>query len=408
MSTLIVVLPLDTPGAATPLEYVLSADGRTVTSHAQAVAALLPAARETVAVVPAQLLSWHRVELPKGSLSRGAAGTPRLRALLEGLLEDRLLDEPASLHFALETGAQAQAPAWVASCGRAWLRACLELLESARRPAARIVPEITPGEEQIQVIGAPEAPWLAYSGARGVSVLPLSAAALDWALAQTGAPDEAALLAEPPLVQQVEGLSRRQVALRSGAERWLLASASSWDLAQFDLTSSDRRRAMQTALRRFGAVARGRPWRAARWGLGLLVAAHLIGVNAWAWKESTQLADKRAAVRGVLTGSFPSVRVVVDAPTQMAREVDLLRQSAGAYSQRDLEAMLGALGTALPPDQSLQGIEFGNGEARLLGIATDPDATAALNGKLRAHGLVAQGDGDRLVLRPLPASGATP
>jgi general secretion pathway protein L len=165
---------------------------------------------------------------------------------------------------------------------------------------------------------------------------------------------------------------------------------------------------MQTALRRFGAVARGRPWRAARWGLGLLVAAHLVGVNAWAWKESTQLADKRAAVRGVLTGSFPSVRVVVDAPTQMAREVDLLRQSAGAYSQRDLEAMLGALGTALPPDQSLQGIEFGNGEARLVGIATDPDATAALNGKLRAHGLVAQGDGDRLVLRPLPASGATP
>ncbi|HVR48750.1 MAG TPA: type II secretion system protein GspL, partial [Pseudorhodoferax sp.] len=247
MSTLIVVLPLDTPGAATPLEYVLSADGRTVTSHAQAVAALLPAARETVAVVPAQLLSWHRVELPKGSLARGAAGTPRLRALLEGLLEDRLLDEPASLHFALEAGAQAQAPAWVASCGRAWLRACMELLESARHPAARIVPEITPGEEQIQVIGAPEAPWLAYSGARGVSVLPLSAAALDWALAQTGAPDEAALLAEPALVQQVEALGQRQVGLRSGAERWLLANASNWDLAQFDLTSSDRRRAMQTA-----------------------------------------------------------------------------------------------------------------------------------------------------------------
>lgn len=408
MSTLIVVLPLDTPGAATPLEYVLSADGRTVTSHAHAVAALLPAARETVALVPAQLLSWHRVELPKGSLARGAAGTPRLRALLEGLLEDRLLDDPASLHFALESGAQAQAPAWVASCGRAWLRACLELLESGRRPAVRIVPELAPGEEQIQVIGAPEAPWLAYSGAKGVSVLPLTAPALDWALAQTGAPDDVPLLAEPALVQQVEGLGTRQVALRSGTERWLLAQAGGWDLAQFDLTSSDRRRAMQTALRRFAVVARGRPWRAARWGLGLLVVAHLVGVNAWAWKESTQLADKRATVRGMLTGSFPSVRVVVDAPTQMAREVELLRQSAGAYGQRDLEAMLGALGTALPPGQALQGIEFGNGEARLLGLATDPDATAALNAKLRAHGLVAQGDGDRLVLRPLPAAGATP
>ncbi|KQP48595.1 type II secretion system protein GspL [Pseudorhodoferax sp. Leaf274] len=408
MSTLIVVLPLDTPGAATPLEYVLSADGRSVSGHAHAIAALLPAARETVALVPAQALSWHRVELPKGALARGATGTPRLRALLEGLLEDRLLDDPAAVHFGLEAGARAQAPAWVATCDRAWLRAGLDLLEAARRPAARIVPELAPGAEQIEVLGTPEAPWLAYSGAQGVSVLPLAPPALDWALAQAGSAEEVPVLADPALAQQAEQSGARQVQLRPATERWLQAGAGSWDLAQFDLASSDRRRAVQGTLRRVAAIARGPQWRAARWGLGLLVAAHLVGVNAWAWKESTELADKRAAVRGVLSSSFPSVRVVVDAPVQMAREVELLRQAAGAYGPRDLETMLGALGATLPPGQVPQAVEFGNGEARLRGLAANPEAIAALNGRLRAHGLLAQSEGDRLLLRPLPASGATP
>jgi general secretion pathway protein L len=110
----------------------------------------------------------------------------------------------------------------------------------------------------------------------------------------------------------------------------------------------------------------------------------------------------------VLSSSFPSVRVVVDAPVQMAREVELLRQASGAYGPRDLEAMLGALGATLPPGQVPQAIEFGNAEARLRGLATNPEALAALNGRLRAHGLAAQAEGDRLLLRPLPASGATP
>lgn len=408
MSTLIVVLPLDTPGAATPLEYVLSADGRTAASHAHAVATLLPAARETIALVPAQALSWHRVELPKGSLSRGAAGTPRLRALLEGVLEDRLLDDPAAVHFALEAGARAQAPAWVATCDRAWLRASLDLLESARRPAARIVPEMAPGAEQIQILGTPESAWLAYGGPQGVSVLPLATPALEWALAQASGTEPVPVHAEPALAQLAEELGASQVHLQVSAERWLQAGAGSWDLAQFDLASSDRRRAVQGTLRRVTAIARAPQWRAARWGLGVLVAAHLVGVNAWAWKESTALADKRAAVRGVLSSSFPAVRVVVDAPVQMTREVELLRQSAGAYGPRDLEAMLGALGASLAPGQVPQAVEFGNGEARLRGLPLNADAIAALNGKLRNHGLAAQSEGERLLLRPLPVSGATP
>src|SRR3954469_19457125 len=110
MSTLIVLLPLlplESLGAATPYDYVLSDDDRTPTQHDRAAASLLPSGSgvtEVVAVVPAQALSWHRVELPKGSLGRASlggkgsgrsagSGTPRLRAMLDGLLEDRLLEE---------------------------------------------------------------------------------------------------------------------------------------------------------------------------------------------------------------------------------------------------------------------------------------------------------------------------
>ena len=52
--------------------------------------------------MPAAALSWHQVTLPQGSMS----GAVRLRSVLNGLLEDRLLDDPESLHFALEPGAR--------------------------------------------------------------------------------------------------------------------------------------------------------------------------------------------------------------------------------------------------------------------------------------------------------------
>lgn len=101
MSALIVLLPPDPGSASAEYEYVVTTDGVAADSHGSAQAALLPLPRrggtEVVAVVPAAKLSWHRVVLPKGS----TAASPRLRSVLEGLLEDQLLDEPEALHFAL-------------------------------------------------------------------------------------------------------------------------------------------------------------------------------------------------------------------------------------------------------------------------------------------------------------------
>ena len=144
MSSLYVLIPPDPARADSDFPYVLSPDGRAVAAHASATAARLPAATgaaaEVVVVLPAEALSWHRVQLPKGV----GPGSSRLRPVLEGLLEDHLLDEPEALHFALAPQPRPGEPVWVAVCQRAWLRACLNALEAAGRPVSRVVPEIAP------------------------------------------------------------------------------------------------------------------------------------------------------------------------------------------------------------------------------------------------------------------------
>ena len=124
MTSLILVLPLLPAGPATPYDYAISIDGETVSNHGSVPLALFPPAAsgaEVVALVPAQALSWHQVTLPRGTLGRAwlsDGSSPRLRNVLVGLLEERLLDEPAQLHFALAPLARDDAPVWVAACDR--------------------------------------------------------------------------------------------------------------------------------------------------------------------------------------------------------------------------------------------------------------------------------------------------
>ena len=114
MSTLLISLPL-APGldggasSAPSYSYALSLNGQTITQQGSTTAGLLPQpgrTGEVVAVVPAAMLSWQRVSLPQGV----GPGSPRLRAVLEGVLEESVLDDPAQLHFALQPDA-AHAPA---------------------------------------------------------------------------------------------------------------------------------------------------------------------------------------------------------------------------------------------------------------------------------------------------------
>ena len=419
MSTLILFLPPARPGPATEYSYTLTTDGHTALRHATAPAALLPEPTrpggEVVAVVPARALSWQKVPLPPGLPVGTGPQAPRLRAALEGLLEDRLLDDAAQLHFALQPGARAGEPAWVAVCDRAWLRENLQALEAAGRRVARVVPEFAPGptgsgRPELCALGTPEDACVVVTGHGidpSVAVLPLSPMALT--LARAGLPpppaagdaedDALVVRAEPAVAALAERALGQRVALHTASQRALEAARGDWDLAQFDLASTGRTRALRQVGSVASALINAPQWRAARWGAGALVAAHLVGLNAWAWQERQSLQAKQAAVRSTLTQTFPKVQVVVDAPVQMERELAQLRQAAGSVSQRDLEPLLAAAGSALPDGRLPTAIEYTPGELRLRGIALNPDDEPALAARLQAAGYRVRQDDGSLLLR---------
>lgn len=398
MSALIVLLPLQPASPSAEFEYAVTADGSALESHGSAPAAVLPrparAGTEVVAVVPASVLSWHRLELPKGT----AAGSPRLRAVLDGLLEDQLLDEPENLHFALPPQARPGAPLWVAACDRAWLRGALAVLEAAQRQVTRIVPEFAPeGETALYAIGDPQHPLLVAAGGSGVMTLPLTAQVLPLL---PELPASTRLVAEPAVAALAEQILRHQPQLQQAPQRWVHAAQSPWDLAQFEFSSSGRTRALKKLGTAWADVVRAPQWRAARWGAGLLVALNLLGLNAWALRERSVQSQKREAIAQTLTQTFPQVKVVVDAPVQMDKEVAALRQSAGAVSGRDLEAMLGALAKSLPSPRAISALEFNGSELRVRGLGVAPPEAQTLAASLKGQGYRMTPQGDTLVIAP--------
>ncbi len=415
MSTLIICLPLAASGATAGYDYALSPDGRSLGVHSSAPLALLPTpARggEVVAVVPASLMSWHRVELPKGV----GPGSTRLKPILEGLLEDRLLDDAARLHLALAPGADADGSIWVAACDRQWLASHLHALEAAQRPVGRVVPEFAPsnGAMRLYALDEPGFPQLVITGqnAGGVLRLPLSASASEMipALPEGTPADDAEVmvLAEPGVAAVAEHTLHCKVSLLTRPQRWLDSARSPWDLAQFDLVSSSRTRTVKRLSGIGRELLQSPTWRPARWGMVTLLLANLVGLNAWAWREQSALDVTRASMRTLLTQAFPQVRVVVDAPLQMEREVAALRQATGASSERDLETMLAAAGMALPAGRVPGGIEFSAGEAKLKGLQLSPQEASSLSLQLKNIGYAARVEGGTAVIRPDVPSGLAP
>ena len=415
MSTLIICLPLAASGATTGYDYALSPDGRSLGVHSSAPLALLPTpARggEVVAVVPVSMLSWHRVELPKGV----GAGSPRLRPILDGLLEDRLLDDAARLHLALAPGADADGGVWVAACDRQWLASHLHALEAAQRPVGRVVPEFAPssGSMRVYALDEPGVAQLVITGqeAGGVLRLPLSASASEMipALPEGTPADDAEVmvLAEPGVAAVAEHTLHCKVSLLTRPQRWLDAARSPWDLAQFDLVSSSRTRTVKRLSGIGRELLQSPGWRPARWGVAALLLANLVGLNAWAWREQSGLDATRATMRTLLTQAFPQVRVVVDAPLQMEREVAALRQATGAASERDLETMLAAAGMALPAGRIPASIEFVAGEVKLKGLQLSAQEASGLSLQLKNMGYGARVEGDTAIIRPDTTPGSAP
>ena len=413
MATLILTLPQSPLQAASLVDYVLTPDGQSVAQASSAPLALLPgsggaAAKnsfETVLLVGSAQLSWHQVTMPRG------VSNARLRAVLEGLLEDQVLDDPAALHFALAPGGTRGEATWVAVCDKAWLRAGLQALDAAGFSVARIVPELVPldpdesaTDHTVLPVGALLAvenagqPLLLHSSARGVVAWPLQAATLarlDWLA-------HARLQAEPAVATLAEQLFGRPVLLQSRAERVLGACQNGWDLAQLDMVSTQRSRRLKQLNTAWRALLQEPRWRPVRWSLLALIAVNLVGINVRAASERAWLQAQREALSTVLTSTFPATQVVVDAPAQMQRSVAALQQGSGELGAHDFETLLSAWARAAPAASPPSGLEYAKGQLRLQGLALEPPALAEATLSLKVQGIALRPEGADLLLRSAP------
>jgi general secretion pathway protein L len=105
------------------------------------------------------------------------------------------------------------------------------------------------------------------------------------------------------------------------AQSLIQAAQSEWDLAQFDLAATGSARWVKAWVRLQQALWQSPAWRPARWGVAVLLLCQVLGLNAWAWKLQSDLHSRQSDLVQIMKQTFPDIQVVVDAPLQMAREV---------------------------------------------------------------------------------------
>lgn len=398
MSQLLVTLPPPS-SAQTPqaeLAYCMLTSSDALTHQGHAAPALLPRADSCTLIMPAQALSWHRVELPK--LPRGISAQ-KMQAVLAGLLEEQLLDEPSTLHLSLVNlpGSDAR---WVAACDKAWLTQSLAVLQQAGVQPSRIVPQACPllgGQVKLHVAGqhASQA-QLVVSDGQGV---------LSWPLSQVGAldlPMDAEFSAEPAVAATAEAVLQRRAQVMQASlvamQSVMQAKALGLDLAQgeFALTGSGAR--LQSLSEVLRQLVFAPAWGAARWAIALLLLANVLGLNLWAWQQNRQVQAQRDQMRQLLTSSFPNVKVVVDAPLQMQREISALRQSQGQLSGRDFESIYSRFSTLAGMNTAPSAIEYIADEVSVRGSGMSADQLQALAPKLQSAQLAVRSDAQRLII----------
>lgn len=424
---LLLIPPTSFNTDAPPLwQWVQSHDGLNVSAYgAHAAPGTWPNDTERGLVVPASQLSWHQVVLPK-------VHHTRLPAVLAGLLEERLLDDPEQLHFALEPGAQpgATAPVWVAVCQRAWLQQSLQTLEQLQYPVSRIVPAVAPQDTpQLNVyadtVGTGDHVCWQMSGPQGVVTVPWQSdmaqgtpqplAALLQQLAPWPTPTDTHSVWPDNLTASADSASMGHAEhtcptlrwrLEPAAMDWLQAARRDWDLAQFDFKLSAPARRRQWVQRQLRQLWQEPAWRPMRWGLASLVMVQLAGLNLSAWQERRELRAQQHAVQHTLTQTFPHITLVLDAPRQMRRELDRLRQRQGDTTGQDLESLLQAIGHSQQAGAwRYDKLNFAPESSTLNGVQLPAANARAVQARLAQYGWHTELQGADMRLSPI---GATP
>ncbi|HEY8880167.1 MAG TPA: type II secretion system protein GspL [Roseateles sp.] len=417
MSTLLLFLPprtrLRALGKAAPAttevqradapreyDYALTPDGRQITAEGRAAPGGLPAADSVVAVVGESDISWRLVDLPR-------AGR-QMRSALAGKLEETLLDEPDTLHFAIEPDAVGGDSAWVAVTSRPWLADHLAQLEAAQIFIDRVAPLSWPDElprgHFFEANGDKEGGSVAlrWSHTDGVATLPL-----DGGLARQffppGLVHAAQWTAAPAVATTAERWLGTTVTVQTPAQRALAVVDSAWNLRQFDL--APRARGVR-ALRLISRALMRKPWQPVRYGLAALLVVQLLGLNLWAWHQHREVAARREAITATLTTAFPQVRAILDAPVQMQKQLDLLRASAGSVGEQDLEALLAAAALAWPADRPpTEALAFEPGRLTVSAQGWAPNQIDNFRNQLRSEGWQLDASEGKLTISRASAQG---
>ncbi len=337
--------------AATDYAYVASPDGLMLVSEGRCAPALLPKADTVIAALADADVSWHRITLPK-------APAQRLRAALGGVLEEALLDDADAVHLAIAPQAAPGQLTWVAAVDRRWLRAELAALEKANIFVDRVVPMAWPddppaghfAEADDEAAGTTPGVVLHWSHADGAASIRLQGG-LARALLPATTMQGVRWSATPGAAAAAEQWLSAPVNVMQPGQRLLQAARSLWNLRQFELARRTRgARALRDSLRQFLSPS----WRPVRWGLAVLVAAQILGLNAWAWHQRAAVEAKRVAIQNLVKAAYPRVSaqdVQRDAAAVMQREAQALRTRAGKPGDTDLETLLQAAASAWPADR---------------------------------------------------------
>jgi general secretion pathway protein L len=315
---------------------------------------------------------------------------------LRGLLEDRLLEEPEQLHLVLEPNAQNVAKeggtALVAVCHKQWLREVLAPLQAAGLTVQRLVPEVSPSDQAVlYVMGTPDYSQSVLSHAQGVCLLPPNTA--HWSAFSHITGQDLTVQAEPSMVERVQQMLSIQPQLQTAAQRWVQSAQSDWDLAQGEWAQGRSQRGLRWLQAAWQTLWHAPAWRPVRLGALSLLLVQVVGLNVFAWREYKAQQTQIASLNQILTQTFPAVTLVVDAPLQMQREVDALKQKSGAVSNTDFEPLLAALAGVLPTGTQapLTQLHYVNQTLRIHGVPFD---SASANRQLKAKGLQLRDEGN--------------
>lgn len=385
--------------------FVVCNEARTILNSAKAPLELLPKADVTILIAPTQALSWHQIAIPK-------VPQTQIRAVLDGLLEEQLLDDTNLNAIALSPNAQIGkegVKSWIATCNKAWLSESISKFEMAGHRVIHIAPAYTPEqfglESYVFFSGTTEEAFLTNVSSKGVITIPIST----YSQIQSPnfkndlklyIPDDAIVLSEPAVADLAETILERPIQIRQHSVGLIESAETDWELAQFDQKLSGDGDSIKRIRRNWQAFWQSMAWRPTRWGLIGLLLANIIGLNTWAWQQKNGLENKKALLTNQLTQIFPQIKVVVDPMLQISKEMATLRQTTGSVSAHNFESVLSAFSlntkTNAPPTM----IEFKANKTIFTGVNWTDAEFAQAQSKMKTNGYTLIRDGNRISVTP--------